>query len=310
MTKVLIMLINLLLIVGCDKNTSEPNYNSSFEIQISHYANNCFYFDQPELIYETYTEEDFNVPSGWVNNAIKLDEYGQWQLNYEYYPNLPNLSTLRVFIDDGISNNNYSAIEGYEIDVPDSIYHFNECIMGVDFNIKNYMLIFRDDLWLYTQTIGVTYVQNDSNQIGISDSSSIEVKILKKSNQTFIDDPDYWNLQARNSYKYENIYINNDSYPIIGYKNDYDDPLITSIPDSIDLGSYYSIDSFVDYLHLDTNLDGIVNSEDTSFGTVYYLIQFPFIYPFKPFEGIDFYQNYYYNVSSNYYIKIEDTYHY
>ena len=299
---------------GCyERNTIESDYNSSFEIRSSHYANNCFYFDQPELVYETYSEEDiigFGLPSEWANNAIKLDEYGHWRLNYEYYPNLPNLSTLRVFIDDGFSHNNYSAIEGYEIGVPDSIYHFNECTIGLDFNIKNYMLIFKDDLWLYTQTIGVTYVQNDSIQIGIPDSSSIEVKILKKSNQTFINDPDYWYLQARNSYKYENIYINNYSYPIIGYKNDYDDPLITTIPDSIDLGSYCSIYSFVDYLRLDSNMDGRVNSEDTTFGTDYFLIQFPFIYPFKPFEGIELYQDYYYLEYGNYYIRIEDTYHY
>lgn len=312
MIKVLIILITLFLIVSCcDENTTEPNYNSSFEIQSSHYANNCFYFDQPEIMYETYSEDEVNdldLPSGWANNAIKLDEDCQWKLNYEYYPSLPDFSTLRVFIDDGISYNNYSAIEGHEIGVPDSIYHFNEYTIGIDFNIKNFTLIFRDDLFLYNKAIGVTYIQNNGSQVGVPNSSSIEVKILKKPNQTFIDDPEYWNLQARNSYKYENIYLNNYSYPIIGYRNEYDDPLVISIPDSIDTGSYNSIDNFVEYLRLDSNNDGKINTEDTTFGTEYFLILFPFIHPFKSLEGIELYQDHY--EEGDYYIRIEDTYHY
>ena len=315
MKKVSISLAILFLIVGCcEEKTTEPDYNSSFEIPSFHYANNCFYFDQPEIMYETYSEDELislDLPSGWANNAIKLDDDCRWKLNYEYYPSLPDFSTLRVFIDDGISDNNYSAIEGYEIDVQDSVYHFNECTIGVGFNIKNFMLIFNDDIFFYNKAIGVTYIQNDGLQVGVPDSSLIEVKILKKPNQTFMDDPEYWNLQARNSYKYGNIYLNNYSYIIIGYRNNYDDPLITSIPDSIDTGSYNSINSFVDYLRLDTNMDGLVSPEDTTFGTDYFLIRFPFIYPFKSLEGVDFYQEDYLEFGEwSYYLRIEDTYHY
>lgn len=314
MKKIMIILITLFLSMGCcKKNTSEPNYNSSFDINSSRYANNCFYLDYPELIYETYSVEEvinYDYPSGWANNAIKL-ENGQWKLNEEYYPSLPDLSTLRVFIDDGISGNNYSAIEGYEIGVLDSIYYFNECLMGVEFNIKNYTLIFSEDIWLNNKAIGVTYIQNDSLQIGVPDSSSIEVKILKKPNQDYINDPEYWNLQARNCYNYDNIYINYRTRIVIGYKNGHDDPLNTSIPDSIDLGeSYYSINNFVDYLRLDTNSDNFVNSEDPTFGTEYFLIQFPFIYPFEPFEGIELYQESYYSIYGDLFIRIKYTYHY
>lgn len=304
----------LLIIAGCCEESTvlESDYNFLIEIPSFRYTDNCFYFEQPEIIYQTYSEEEvveLGLPTGWANNAIKMDNGGYWVINEEEYNILPDFYTLRVFIDDGDPNNNNSAIDGYEIDIPDTVYHFNECLIGVDFNIENFMLIFQDDIHINKYAIGVTYMQNDGLQVGNPDSSLIEVKLLKKPFQNFMNDPEYWNLQARNSYHYGHIYLSNQLNLIIGYKNNLDGPLITSIPDSIDTGS--DINTFADYLRLDTNMDGLVTTEDTIFDAGNFLIRFPFIYPFESFEGMDFYQDDLIQVGDwNYYIRIEDTYLY
>ncbi len=310
MKRELILLVILLIIAGCCEESTvlESDYSFLIEIPSFRYTDNCFYFEQPEIMYQTYSEEEvvgLGLPSGWANNAIKLDNEGRWYLNNEYYPNLPDFYTLRVFIDDGNPDNNNSAIDGYEIDVLDTVYHFDECTIGVDFNIENFMLIIQHDIYINKYAIGVTYTQNDGIQVGNPDSSSIEVKLLKKPFQDFINNPEYWNLQARNSYYYGNVFLYGSARIIIGYKNDHAGPLITSIPDSIDTGS--NIYTFADYLHLDTNEDGLVTTEDTIFFLSKFLVQLPFIYPFKSLEGMYIYQSGFIDIEDwNYYVRIED----
>lgn len=308
MKKVLIPLAILLLITGCsEEKITEPDYGCALEIPSFRYSDNCFYLAQPELMYEIYSEDDIielDLPEGWANNAIKLDDEGHWIFDNEYYTSLPDLSTLRVFIDDGATYNNYSAIEGYEIGVQDTVYYFDECTIGVDVNIENYILLFQYAIQ-NEYTIGVTYIQNDGLQIGEPDSSSIEIKLLKKPYQSFIDNPEYWELQARNIYQYGNVYLDGSARVIIGYKNNHTGSLITSIPDSIDTGSY--INTVTDYLRLDINEDSIINPEDAIFEANNFLIRLPLIYPFKSLDSMNIYQNdQIENVDWNYYIRIED----
>lgn len=309
MKKVLIPLIILLLIASCcDETTlSEPDYSFLIEIPSFRYSDNCFYFAQPELMYETYSEEEvieLDLPEGWANNAIKTTYEGHWLIDNTYYPNLPDFSTLRVFIDDGIESNNFSTIEGYEINVPDTVYHFDELLGGIDFSSGEDILYFQYDI-LNKYTIGITYIQHNGLQVGNPDSSSIEVKLLKKPHQSFVDDPEYWELQARNIYQYGNVYLGGSTRVIIGYKNDHTGSLITSIPDSINTG--FNINSITDYLRLDTNNDEKVNLEDAIIEPDNFLIRLPFIYPFKSLECISFYHDFF--EDWKYYIRVEETYY-
>ena len=312
MKKVLIPLVIILLIAGCCEETtlSVPDYRFLFEMASTQYSDNCFYLAQPELLYETYSEDEvaeLDLPEGWANNAIKTTYEGQWLIDNTHFPNLPDLSTLRVFIDDGIESNNSSSIEGCEIDIPDTVYYFNELLAGIDFYSGEDILYFTNDI-LKKQTIGITYIQHNGLQVGNPDSSSIEVKLLKKPYQNFIDDPEYWELQVRNIYDYGNVSLDGGASVIIGYKNNHTGSLISSIPDSIDTGSHYN--TVKDYLRLDTNQDAKVNPEDTIFDTANHLIRLPYIYPFKSLEDMNIYQNDYLGLEDwKYYIKIEEKYY-
>jgi len=312
MKKILIPITILLIIVGCcEESITQPDYRFLIEMTSTQFSDNCFYLGQPELMYETYSEDEvveLDLPEGWANNAIKTTYEGQWLFDNTYFPNLPDLSTLRVFLDDGIEYNNSSSIEGYEIDVQDTVYNFDELIWGIDFNsTEQYILNFHYNI-RNKYAIGIAYNQINGLQVGAPDSSSIEVKLLKKPYQDFVNDPEYWELQVRNIYDYGNVNLDGGASVIIGYKNNHTGSLITSIMDSVDTGSHYN--TVTDYLRLDINEDGKVNPEDTIFDTADHLIQLPFIYPFKSLEGMNIYQNDYLELEDwKYYIRIEEEYY-
>ena len=86
MKKELILLAILVIIAGCCEETTvlESDYSFLIEIPSFQYTDNCFYFVQPELIYQTYSEDEvveLDLPSSWANNAIKMVNEGDWLIN-------------------------------------------------------------------------------------------------------------------------------------------------------------------------------------------------------------------------------------
>ena len=290
-----ILFVITVFLVSCDKDstTSPEVVNAdSTSAHSYNYSRDHFYFVQPEDLFETYSQEEviaYELPSGWVNNAIKMAD-GELVLTSEGTASLPQLSTLRVFADDGLPYNNYNAISGYEIGNPDSIYYFDELTVDEDFVLTELMLILKIS-FLRNTTIGITYIQNDGTQIGNPDSTTIEVKLIRKIDQTFQTDPEYWNFQARNCHKglvSSSILDSYDSLSLRICSLNEEGEFEYSIPDSI-----YNPNSqdytYNDYMRLDVNEDGIVNQVDTIFQFDYSTIVFPFIHPFKSLEDFDMY---------------------
>ena len=141
---------------------------------------------------------------------------------------------------------------------------------------------------LRNTTIGITYIQNDETQIGNPDSTTIEVKLIRKIDQIFQTDPEYWNFQARNCYK---TLVDSSSYNELRLRicSLIEEGVCEySIPDSI-----YNPNSqdytYNDYMRLDTNNDGIVNQLDTIFQFDHSTLILPLIYPFQSLEDFEMY---------------------
>ena len=288
-----ILLVIAVILIGCDNDsTTSPeviNADSTF-VHNYNYSRDYFYFVQPEYLFETYSLVEVlndELPLGWANNAIKMSD-GELILTSEGITSLPQLSTIRVFADDGNLNNNYNSILGYEIGNPDSVYYFDELIEGEDFVLTDLMLILAYSSYK-NYTIGITYIQNGGTQIGNPDSTTIEVKLIRKIYQTYQTCQEYWNFQARNCYE---IGINSNSYDSLSMQicSLNEDGLFEySIPDSIYNSPNSQDYTYNDYMRLDTNNDGIVDQEDTIFQFECSPIMLPFIHPFRTLEDFEMY---------------------
>ncbi len=116
--------------------------------------------------------------------------------------------------------------------------------------------------------------------MGTSEYNPIQVKILKKTNQTKGDDPEYWKLTARNIYGFgENK--QSEGFDLYVYDDLSADGTQTITCPSEISAPLPSGSSYNEFLRLDTNGDGIINGEDETVSLAAGYLTFAFLEPFR-----------------------------
>ena len=310
--------LSITTIMGKDeaqKNTQKWEGDSQADSTVfrsNAFVNKTHYFiDQPSAMFELYDDTDgvegLDYPLGWKNNAIKIDN-GKWLLTASGTALLPNEEgDFTVYLDDGSASNNTMTIDGVNYIDPGETYHFDILSEGTDYIIDNVSGILAMTLpqgvnKIYS--IGIVYTRKDGVIVGNSASLPVEVKMLRKRNQTFTEDEDYWNLQVRNFYNLGMQSIKNDGFEM----NVYTQPSESTIPNynAPEEATTDSIQTLNEYLRLDSNKDFMINGEDTAINLDAGYIYFPFIRPFYALNDSLIYleDNVPYNEIENYiYVK-------
>ncbi|MBL7149020.1 MAG: cell surface protein SprA [Candidatus Cloacimonetes bacterium] len=279
-------------------------------IESRNYVKRTHYFiDQPSSLYQLYNEsigvEGVVYPTGWKDNAIVL-ENGKWTLTPAGAAVLPNPEEkIMVYIDDGNANNNQTTIEGKEIGFED-VYNFDVLIQGSDYVVDDKSGIITLTLpntisKLYT--VGITYTRMDGIIVGDDSSMPVQVKLLKKRNQDFTNDPEYWDLTIRNIYSLGMQNIRNDGFDLNIYSLTASTEPNFNIPSAlVPTGIEQTSLTYNDYLRLDTNTDGVINGDDAPIHLDSGHIIFPFIKPFYALEDSVIYEDEeaYYTEFNNY----------
>lgn len=258
------------------------NFRSRDFVNRTHY-----YVTNPYQLYALYQEGDEGLLTGYENNAIKLSSNGEWLI--ENPGMLPDPAhPFRVYLDRGQQTYTEGLVEGWEIgEDPETVSPYNFEILEevTDFHV-NYdtgILIFNRNIeQLFT--IGVVYTRRNGIQVGNPDETELRVKVLKRRNQT-IDDTDTWHLQVRNTYNLNRRNIQDDGFRVNFFTTNPDGSLNYFVDEEIAGGV-----EFVDYLRLDTNNDGRINSFDSSINLANGYIILPFIEPFKAFSDAIIYE--------------------
>ncbi|MBI9031268.1 cell surface protein SprA [bacterium] len=265
------------------------------------------------------------IPSGWINNAIKLDNNGSLLLIDDQ--KLPADGSLLVYLDDMNATNNTATVPGFE-DVQasspftpqfdlleegvDYYYDYDSGILTLNKTInRNYTLGVR-----YTQRNGVSVPLNDQ-----TNDEQVHVKYIRVSNQEFdptVDPklpgfenqdldgdnlPDNrfytWHYQLRNVYSLNSRNINNEDFSLRVFTNDTaDNTNDYFVPAEVDNAGFATLN---EYLRLDTNGDGKVDGSDSSVNLTSGLIFYPWLEPFKPLGDTLLYQKENENISSTEY---------
>jgi hypothetical protein len=279
--------------------------------------NKEFYAVLPDEMYLLYTEKD-NCPQGWVGNAIKLYEDGNPQLiDPESMPLNDDMFPLITYIDPGIKIETSKVGTGIEIGGdPEKKYSFylssnasNASPINTSYNSKTGIMTILDKYTDYLKgdfndyVIGVTYLNAKngrgywSGEIEIDPRRDSEnslfsfirydstcVKIIKRKNQNHKTDT--WNYQVFNlndfgeevnrpRSKDKSHLLNEEAFSIDIYRTEKDGTKNRIVPGT-DM-------TYLEYLKLDTNNDGIVNEFDKTLDLKGNKIRFPFI---KPFAGL------------------------
>jgi cell surface protein SprA len=270
-------------------------------IQSRNYVKRTHYFiDQPSSLYQLYNEsngqEGVDYPMGWKDNAIVLDN-GKWILTPAGYDVLPNPEKkLTVYMDDGYANNNQTTIEGREEGYED-VYYFDVLIEGSDYVVDyegGIITLTLTNAISKLYTVGITYTKMDGEVVG-DDSSvpgPVQVKLLKKRNQDFTNDLEYWNLTVRNFYSLGMQNIRSDGFDLNIYSLNPSNEPIYNIPSVlVPSGIGQTSLTYNDYLRLDINADGVINGDDAPIHLDSGHIIFPFIKPFYALEDSLIYED-------------------
>ncbi len=276
-------------IIGRDeakKNTQKITGTSqadSVTIQSRNFVERTHYFlYPPESMYQLYSDADgtegVDYPIGWKDNAIKLNDKGEWIIkNGKILPD--PAKEVTVYLDDHNANNNTTTISGFETGYPDNLYNFDVLIEGSDY-IIDYdagILILNNSIQK-KYTIGITFTDIDGNQVGDDSSSPVEVKLLRYTNQDVNEE--YWDLQIRNIYNFNMQNIKNEGFELNVFTKNADDTPNYNLPSEISFGDWNTIN---EYLRLDVNGDGVINGEDATVNLAAGYLVMPFL---RPFEAI------------------------
>ncbi len=250
-----------------------------------------FYVVDPEVLFSIYDTDPSaplpdNVPPTWSGNAI-VTVAGSWVINHPEL--LPDDQSLRVFLDDAnYSNDTIETLPGVAWQDPEDTetYRFEELYSGSDFEYDYDTGILSIDRAVNKgYAIGVTYTTNNgANQVGNDDESNLQVKMLYRKNQL----PSYntWKFQMRNVYNLNMQNVKSDGFKVNVYTEiNSGQDMMFSLPDDLAVGSNYS--TYNDYLRLDSNGDGLINSDDNTINLGEGYIIFPFLEPFKSLETED-----------------------
>ncbi|MCF7911963.1 MAG: hypothetical protein K9M99_05510 [Candidatus Cloacimonetes bacterium] len=250
-----------------------------------------FYFiTDPRYLYTLYGDAGdtevagVDYPAGWEGNAIRTNG-GRWIMKAGADDLLPVGGTLHVYFDDGTSNNEGLTLDGINLYDPsdDNIYSFTELVEGTDFTFDyNMGLLYINRTITKLHALGVAYQLSDGTLVGhrTAEYNPIEVKIIKKHNQSLEEDPDYWKLEARNIYSFGEG-IQSEGFELYVY-----DDLSADGTQTITCPAEYSTPlpagtSYNEYLRLDTNGDGVVNGEDETVSLASGYLTFAFLEPFR-----------------------------
>lgn len=257
------------------KKYNGSNQSDSLNIDSKNYVNRTYYFiDDPDALYSLYTEADglSEEKAGWINNAVKTDASGSWIVKSPQL--LPDIGSVKVYLDDSNANNNVNAIEGSDIDgngtfMFDLLTDGSDYIMDYDIGI---LKINTTKALSKNYTLGVVYTRG-GEPVGSYSIGDLSVKLLQIGNQDPDVYPEFWKLQARNIYSLGNQNIKNE-----GFKMD----IFTYGADNS--RNFYNGDGVLynDYLRLDINGDGSINGDDATIDLLNGFIVFPFLQPFEP----------------------------
>jgi hypothetical protein len=270
---------------GDSKSDSTSTDSRNFE------KRKFFFITDPQSLYLLYGDPagdaqfGTNYPQSYADNAIRTDA-GNWIMAAGSRDLLPLPGTLHVYFDDNTSINESMKIEGINLyDQSDnSSYKFVELIEGSEYTMDyDTGLLYINRAIDRQHRIAVTYQQRDGTQIGFdtAEYSPIQVKVIKKTNQTKSGDPHYWKLEARNIYKF------GENYQSEGFDLYIFDDLAADGTQTITCPAEISAplpsgSSYNEYLRLDTNGDGIVNGEDKTVSLASGYLTFAFLEPFRP----------------------------
>ena len=243
-----------------------------------------FCIEDPKDLYQVYGFDvplPDNLPDSWAENAFVTASDGGWIIKEPGL--LPDDGSLRVFLDDNnYGNNAIETVPGVAINVEEAVtYNFEELFDGSDY-LFDYTtgILSIDHAMNKSYSIGVTYTINEGQtQIGDPSGSTIQVKLLYKGNQD-LQSPT-WDYQMRNIYSLNMQKVKSEGFKVNVYTENNND-MVFSVPDDIDMGSLNS--TYNDYLRLDSNGDGKINSDDNTINLGNGIIIFPFIEPFRALE--------------------------
>jgi len=237
-------------------------------IQSKNFALRTFYYlENPYDMYELETDST-TVPKGWLNNAIKTDDKGNWYIRSALL--LPKAGTVKVFIDDGDATNDIAAVPGDSVfKSQDSSYvpYYDELIAGTDFE-ADYDLgtieIFRPVDRRYT--VAVQYVRKDDTPVPYNSNvldGVLHAKVIRINNQEYDPSNPYstWDYQMRNVYSMGISNIKKDGFKLEVYTEDSARRREYNLPNEFQFGS---ITTYNDYLKLDSSGDGSVTGDDVS----------------------------------------------
>ena len=257
------------------KKYNGNNQSDSLTIDTKNFEDHTYYYiDDPSALYQLYTAADglSEEKQGWIDNAVKTDDSGAWVIKSPQL--LPDVGSLKVYLDDNNANNNVNAIEGADIDGNGS-FMFDLLTDGSDYSMDYDSGILRINTTTSiskSYTLGVVYTRG-GEPVGSSSAGDLQVKLLQISNQDIDIYPEYWVLQARNIYNLGNQNIKNEGFNV---------DIFTYGADNSQ--NFYNEDGMLynDYLRLDINGDGSINGDDSTIDLLNGYIVFPFLRPFEP----------------------------
>jgi hypothetical protein len=256
---------------GSAEADSTSRYSKEY-VKRTHY-----YIDNPYEMYAIYSEADVTaegLPASYANNAIKVGTNGGWVVKNAYM--LPDREKdFILYVDDGVASNNNLSFEGIEIGHPETTYHFDTRVIGTDYVVDwdNGIVILNETIDKRA-TIGVIYTRLDGVTVG--DDATKQVKLLRKGNQEFETDPEYWRLQVRNIYSLGMQDVDREGFLLNVFDENQDRTKNYNVPDSVAAGM-----TFNEYLRLDTNADGKINDDDATVDLASGYVYFSFLEPFN-----------------------------
>ena len=270
------------------------------EIRSDDFVDYTHYFiADPTELFNLYTQD--NIPASdtiygnWVGNGIQTDEKGRWEIkNSSLLP--AEDGTFKVYLDNGdaTDNDGQGVIPGVGLDDTTETYYFKEQIVDQDFYIdKDSGLLTMNKAISDIYTLGIVYTNSDSVEIGDSsfdpnvEDDRIEVKLLRKRNQTDVDET--WNLQCRNIYSLGMTDIIPEGFEL----NVYDIANTDNTQDDYIQGTNIK---YYEYLQLDRNNDDIVNGDDEGVDLKSGYVILPFL---RPFEGLGDGEIYNYDIDND-----------
>jgi len=260
------------------RGTSQPD--SSF-VQSRNFARRrMFYVVHPLELFSTYTEED-DVPPSWRNNAIRTDSDGRWIYNNPSI--LPTRESLKVYIarDSGVTPESFKGIlvnpdgspfydseilldflELFEGATADYTYDFDKGVITLNNPVQ------------HNHTIAISYTEVSGHVVGNTSIEIAELKPIRLKNQDL--NQSTWINELRSVYDLGMRNVRADGFLL---------EVFTELSDKT--RNYWVTETegavgweIFNYLKLDTNQDGVLDSNDLTIDLSRGMIELPFINPF------------------------------